>query len=275
MKRIYLYFLGALAAALVASCSSTRNVKGTSAGNLSEKEYMEELIVRSPVREAVTAKMSLSVRIGSKSPAKLSGTLRLKRDEVIQLSVTYLLGIEVGRIEITPKGMWVIDRLNQRYVEVSFDELKTLANADLDFYSLQALFMNRIFLPGKGTLTARDLSSFTLTPENETALIEVKNPKQFTYQFRTGSNDRLLKETYIGVSGTAYGLDWQYDNFRSLGGGQFPASMQVSFKGGKNPVRAAFELSRLSTSSDWESRTELSEKYEQVKLQEVLKLLLK
>ncbi len=276
MRRIYYYLLSALLVVLVAACSTTRNVKtGTSFGSLSEKEYMEELITRFPAWDAVTAKISLSVHTGSKSLSKLGGTLRLKRDEVIQLSLTYLLGIEVGRAEITPSGMRVIDRINKRYVEVSFDELKKMVNADLDFYTLQALFMNRIFLPGKKVLTARDVSSFTALSRDETTWIEVKNPHRFTYRFCTGSSDGLLKETHIGLSGTDYGVDWLYDNFHSLGNGQFPGSMQVVFKGGKRPARATFELSRLSTNSDWETHTDLSEKYEPIGLQELLNVLLK
>lgn len=67
-----------------------------------------------------------------------------------------------------------MDRMNKRYVQVPFDELKNLAKADLDFHTLQALFMNEIFLPGKKVLTVRDISSFAVRPENENALIEVK-----------------------------------------------------------------------------------------------------
>lgn len=90
----------------------------------------------------------------------------MKRDEVIQLSLTApFIGIEVARAEISPDGILVMDRLNKRYVQVSFAELKGLAKADLDFHSLQALFLNEIFLPGKTTLSARDISAFTVHPE--------------------------------------------------------------------------------------------------------------
>lgn len=43
-----------------------------------------------------------------------------------------------------------MDRMNKRYVQVPFDELKNLAKADLDFHTLQALFMNEIFFREKG-----------------------------------------------------------------------------------------------------------------------------
>ena len=49
------------------------------------------------------------------------------------------------------------------------------------------------FSSGKKVLTVRDISSFAVRPENENALIEVKNGKHFatvSYQY----NDGLLKE---------------------------------------------------------------------------------
>lgn len=168
-----------------------------------------------------------------------------------------------------------MDRMNKRYVQVPFDELKNLAKADLDFHTLQALFMNEIFLPGKKVLTVCDISSFAVRPENENALIEVKNGKHFAYRFRTNTNDGLLKESHIGLSGTRYGINWRYDKFRPLEQKQFPASMTVSFEGAKQPVTAVFELSRLSTNKDWESHTEVPQKYEKIELQDLLKQLIK
>ena len=142
MKRVCFYLFSALLIVFISSCSSTRNMKkGVSIGNLSEAEYMEELINRSPAWDAVTAKMSLAVDLNGKGPTKVSGTLRMKRDEVIQLSIAPFLGIEVARAEISPDGVLVMDRMNKRYVQVPFDELKNLAKADLDFHTLQALFV--------------------------------------------------------------------------------------------------------------------------------------
>ncbi len=276
MKHIHIYLTALMLAVLAASCSSTKNLgKGSLIGNMTEKEYVNEVITHASGWDALTAKMSLTVNTGSKSPTRLGGSLRMKRGEVIQLSVTYLLGIEVGRAEITPDGLRVIDRVNKRYVDVPFSELKALTNADLDFHTLQALFLNEIFLPGKEALTARDASAFRVLPEEQSAWLEVKRAKTFNYRFLTDTSDAQLKETRIGLTGTPYGLSWQYAKFRPLEQRSFPCYMNVTFEGGKKPVSATFELSRLSTDSDWDTQTSLSKKYERIELQELLKVLLK
>ena len=57
MKRVCFYLFSALLIIFISSCSSTRSMKkGVSIGNLSESEYMEELISRSPGWDAITAK---------------------------------------------------------------------------------------------------------------------------------------------------------------------------------------------------------------------------
>ena len=275
-RRIFQLLGMVLMVAILASCSATKTIKKShSIEGMSETEFVESVIENASGWKALTAKMSLSVDLEGKGATKVSGTLRIKKGEVIQMSIAPLLGIEVARAEISPDGILVIDRMNKRYVEVSFAEVKALAKADLDFHTLQALFLNELFLPGKGDLTARDASSFKVEPEAEGVWLNVKRAKRFGYHFLTEAPEALLKESYIGLNGTPYGLRWKYDDFRALERKQFPVDMKLVFEGGKKPVKAALALSRLSTNGDWEARTEVSKKYEKVELEEILKILLK
>ena len=275
-RRIFQLLGVALMVAILASCSTTKSIKKShSIEGMTETEFVENVIENAGGWNALTAKMSLSLDWEGKGETKVSGTLRIKKGEVVQLSIAPLLGIEVARAEISPNGILVIDRMNKRYVEVSFAEVKALAKADLDFHTLQALFLNELFLPGKGDLTARDASSFKVEPEAEGVWLNVKRAKRFGYHFLTEAPEALLKESYIGLNGTPYGLRWKYDDFRALERKQFPVDMELAFEGGRKPVKAALALSRLSTNGDWEARTEVSKKYEKVDLEEILKILLK
>ena len=261
---------------LMASCSSTKSLKTAhSIEGMTESEFVENVIVNAGGWDALTAKMTLAVDLEGKGATKVNGSLRIKKGEVVQLSIAPFLGIEVASAEISPEGILVIDRMNKRYVEVSFAEVKALAHADLDFHTLQALFLNELFLPGKDDLTPRDVSAFRVEPEAQGVVLDVKKAKRFSYQFLTQAPEALLKESRIGLEGTPYLLSWKYDNFRSLEQKRFPSEMQLAFEGGKKPVKAAFSLSRLSTDSDWETRTEVSSRYEKVELWDILKQLIK
>jgi hypothetical protein len=265
-----------LLALFVVSCSTTKNAKKADfIEGLSEKEYWENVLSNcgGVEREALTAKMSLALDVSGKT-TRVNGTMRIKKGEVIQLSIAPLLGIEVARAEISPYGVLVIDRMNKRYVRVSFTELQELANAQLDFHTLQALFLNEIFLPGKKDLTSRDLSAFDIELVGRDVRLDARKTKRFAYTFLMQGTEALLKESLVGLKDANYALSWKYENFRSLGQKQFPNTMILSFMGLKKPMNATFSLSRLTANSNWESYTKVSDKYEQVKLEDLIKRLL-
>ena len=265
-----------LLALIVVSCSTTKVLKKADfIEGLTEVEYWENAISNHDEIgwEGLTAKMSLALDVSGKT-TKVNGTMRIKKGEVVQLSIAPLLGIEVARAEISPDGVLVIDRVNRRYVRVSFNELQELTNAQLDFYSLQALFLNEIFLPGKKELTSRDISAFEMELIGKDVRLELRKAKNFSCSFLTQGSDALLKESFVGLKEMSYGLQWKYDNFRSFEKGLVPNTMQLSFLGVKKPMNATFSLSRLSVNSNWETYTKVSDKYEQVKLEDLIKQLL-
>jgi hypothetical protein len=261
------------------SSAATEAATGVTAGqaalNTLRGTLVTDNVERSAAYEAVTAKVNLTLKLSGKSPVKLGGTLRIRRDQVIQLSVTYLLGIEVGRLEISPDGFMVIDRVNKRYVDVPFSELTSMTHADLNYHTLQALFLNELFLPGQSTLAASDASAFTITVDGDEATLKVKNGKQFDYQFLTAVADRQLKQSRIALNGSDYALNWDYSDFRTLQSYAFPGLMQVDFEGSSKPVSLTLELNKLGTDTNWETRTQVSQKYERVEWQDLLAQILK
>lgn len=92
--------------------------------------------------ESVTAKMSLTLRAGSKK-ITVGGNYRLKRNEVVQMNLTYqvlFVNVNIGTLEITPDYILVLDRYHKRYCKVSYDEVPALGQAGIDFYYLQSIF---------------------------------------------------------------------------------------------------------------------------------------
>ncbi|MGL4519905.1 MAG: DUF4292 domain-containing protein [Phocaeicola sp.] len=276
IKRTIPYILTLCVVLLVAACSTTKLAKKERLiGDLSEEAYLSEVIERGSELQQLTAKMALTVNLTGKA-TRVSGTLRMRKNESIQLSVAPLLGIEVGRIEITPQKVVALDRINKRYVELSFGELTALLHTELDFYTLQALFFNELFLPGKREVTPRDASRFELSLKREgEALLEVKQSRHFTYQFYTTIQKGTLVESNIAMVNKPYLLKWKYDQFVPVSEATYPSYMRVAFEGAKKPIVAELELSRLSTEGSWQAVSEIPKRYEKVEIQTLLKALLK
>ena len=251
MKHILKLTFVVVVTLLLASCGSNRWMeRSPRVGGLSGKAYTEKVIELSPNWECVTGKVALALDMGAKGTTKVNATLRMKRGEVIQFSVAPLLGIEVVRMEISPQGILVLDRLNKRYVQASFEQVNNWARTD-------------------------DASLFRISVEGDNALLEAKSSKVLTYSFCTSADSGLLQESRIGVKGTGYTLNWKYDDFQRLDARPFPQHMGLTIGGVKPEVALDMKLSRLSVDNGWESHTNIPSRYKKIEVEELVKMLLK
>lgn len=267
MKRIiYLIFCSLL----VVSCSTSRKtLRNTMIGELSGTDYMEKVIEWTPSRENVTARAKIELNAGA-SPMSVNANLKIRRGEIIRISVAPFLGIEVARIDITPKHILAVDRMNKRYVEVGFSEISGMLNTELDFNIIQSLMLNEIFLPGKDKLSLSDADRFMLSPSGNKACLQVKGTRRIDYSFFTSAADGRLEETVASLKGAPYSLHCRYDDFIMLGSDVFPQSIDMYADGTGKKYSLNMKLSRIGTDSDWDAETELSSKYKKMSLQELL-----
>ena len=263
-------------AGLLAACGSTRKTAEVPMiGGLTGTDYLEQVIRLAPTWQCVSGKVALKLDMGQKGTTQVNATLRMKRDEAIQLSVAPLLGIEVARLEISPDGILLLDRINKRYVRVGFQEISNWAKADLDYNILQCLFLNELFLPGKSRLQPEDADAFHIEVSEEYAAVQVAASRTLDYSFRTAVTHPQLLRSDIAVRKTPYGLQWSYADFAELDGRQFPRHMLLSVTGSSDPVSLDMRFSRLNVQANWEARTEIPSRYDRVTLEDILKLLSK
>lgn len=273
MKRI-IYFIVCLL--LVASCSTSRKtLRNTMIGELSGIEYMEKVLEWTPSRENITARAKIELNTGNSSSMNVNAALRIRRGEIIRISVAPFLGIEVARIDITPQHILAVDRVNKRYVELGFGEISSLLNTDLDFDIIQSLILNEIFIPGREKLSLTDAEKFTLIPSGNQACLQAKGTRRVGYSFYTSATDGRLEETVISLKGTPYALHCRYDDFMMLDKDVFPQNIDMYSDVNNRKYSLSMRLSRVDTDSSWDTNTELSSKYKRISMQELLKMFIK
>ena len=64
----------------------------------------------------------------------------MRRDDVIQLNATYILGIQVGTIEMTPDSVLIISRATKQYAVFDYQELSALLGRPVAFKDMQDIF---------------------------------------------------------------------------------------------------------------------------------------
>lgn len=259
----------------VVSCRTTKQVENKSdAGSLPAEALTMKVLENAQTAPAVTAKMRFEIVAGEKN-FTLNGSLKMKRDDVIQLSLSFL-GMEVGRMEFTRDQVLIVDRFNKQYVRVPYEKVPFLAAANLDFGVLQALFWNELFLPGEPS-PSRSLGRFVLSRDDAATVLSVTDAPKLNYRFSVRSADAVIEQTTVSdkFAQSSPSLTWKYGRFARLDGRNFPQQMEVGVAGVRKPYRLTIDLSSLSNSTDWNTRTEVSSRYKEQSVEAILQKLMK
>ena len=248
---------------LIVSCGTKKHVAtsdGTTAGGTETTasplpNIVQKVNANRQDETFVTAKMNLGLSSADKG-VSVGGTLRMKRDDVIQLSFTTFGILEVARIEITPDYFMGIDKVGKQYVRAAYGDVSFFKTAGVDFYTLQALFWDELFLLGVSNKAPTD-KQFKKSMDGERAKLTNADSRQAVLSFSVNIASGLIRQTIVSphAEGSSPYLNWEYTDFGSLAGKYFPTRHLLSIGGGSKPISATLVLSNLKNDSDWETRT--------------------
>ncbi|MCR5819647.1 MAG: DUF4292 domain-containing protein [Bacteroidaceae bacterium] len=134
MSNKKLFFLLIISIALT-GCRSSRNAAGDGSTSTvsadgtsgatpiagSDSAMRTQPVVPAPL-QYVTGKLDFTARKNGKNSASVGGSIKMGRNEIIQLSLVYFI-VEIGRLEITPEYILVIDKYNSRYIRKAWADL--------------------------------------------------------------------------------------------------------------------------------------------------------
>lgn len=87
----------------------------------------------------------------------VNGTMKLKKNEIVQVSFLMpILRTEVARIEITPDIIFLVDRMNHRYVRTTKEELKNRLPRRWTYNRLEDLIYQASTPDGKKTISGEE-----------------------------------------------------------------------------------------------------------------------
>ena len=274
--KVYHYFLVIASVLLLASCGSKKSVVSAGGNPILEKQpslvdVVQAVNAKRVSEPCISAKMSLSLST-SKNSARVGGSLRMKRNDVIQISLVALGLMEVGRLELTPDYMMMVDRMNHQYVKCDYDEVNFFREAGIDFYTFQSLFWDELFvLNGDGK--APESSSYNLKKDADGVRLVNSQDRNVALTFVLNAANQLVGETRFS---RAYSEDavvkWQYADWTKLGEQDFPGTMKLLFDISDENIEATFRISSVKPDSSWETRTEINKnRYTEVSLDTAFK----
>ncbi len=209
----------------------------------------------------------------------VSGKIQMRKDQMIRIMITPFGLMEVGRIEFTPTYVLVVDRMNKEYVKAKYSDLDFLKVNGMDFYTLQSLFWNKLFMPAKKTMAESDLANFTVGKGDDKECTVVLKHGSLTFNWATSVPHAQITGTdIIYRQGTPQesGVTFRYEDFVPLGMKTFPSRQVLSFNSGKDTAKRLsldIRMTRVTEDSKWEVETRLSDRYREVPAREVLEKL--
>ncbi len=272
------YILPILGLTLLAGFSSCKKQKEISPSKeisrINEQARFDAQLDNTLPFNTFQAKVNMTLDAGKK-PVSVNGTIRIIRDERLQISVQPLLGIEVFRVELTNDSVRMLDRINKRYVAESIVAYREKLPVTVNFSTLQALFMNSMFMPGKENLVSSDFTGFSWRTESDGLLVaRLKDQDLFNLNFFIDTDDRL-SQTRVSDPRNTQSVTWSYSQFSPTGGVSFPKDSKLEYASSKNMIRAEFVYSKIEINKSLNMQFSVPSSYSRIGLEDLIMGLIK
>ncbi|MDR0428912.1 MAG: DUF4292 domain-containing protein [Tannerellaceae bacterium] len=254
-------------------CKTSKKVGTVETGRAkAHNEFFDSMHKQAFQYDQFTARSNIDIHVLGES---LSSRVDMKivRDSALQLSVQPFLGIEVVRAEFNTTGIIIIDRMNKRYVSESYETLKGQLPIAFNYYNLQALLTNHLFIPGEQQISTKQYNRFKLTQEGSAAEIQVKDAMGLLYLFMADGEEKLLS-TFVTNKPGPYALKWTYTDFRLTDSQPFPMLMDIQLMEEGNlmgTMKIAF--SKIQTNIPVKIDTSIPDKYKRITFAQIVKSL--
>jgi hypothetical protein len=150
-----------------------------------------------------------------------------------------------------------------------------LRNSGLNFNTIQALFWNELFRPNQVKSEKQSLDSlaaYNIIESGDDMILSFEEGKM-DYSWLASKETALLKMANILYKDRFNGntqLNWDYDQFERLNKTLYPRKHGITLTTPEKEVKLGMTMSYIGAESEWETRTEISNKYREVTVDEIL-----
>jgi len=266
--KIYSIFKVLLLAVLfsgIYSCRSSKDIARKPSEN--EVKRLEHYVFNNGNFSSLNSKVEFKFIPKDGVSAGMKGTLKMRRDSCLILSVQPFAGIEAVKCLIRKDSLFIVSRLHQTY---AVEDLSQLKNAQyLNLQLIQALLSNRIFVPGKNNPSLNDLNKFEWHkqkegdyfrwPDENYILDFCLNDEGQYNELRASSPERQEKIKVL------------YTLFQEKDNGTFPYQMMFSTEGTDKTIKAQITYLKPNFDTATDFRFEIPSKYKRVTTKELIK----
>lgn len=257
MKNIIKLFPVAALILLTSSCSKKeKDIVTVDRNHIINNEIVESINNNHNTANQVTSRLNMKLEAGAKK-LNVGGALKMKRDDVIQISLQVFGLVEAGRLEMTQDYILILNRLGKQYVKANYADIPFFRDNGINFYTFQALLWNELFTPNS-TGNTPTLMDYSQQQDGEDIILTHTTPNLVT-RFLTNTATQLLRQT--DISGSNGSMKWTYNSWARLEEKDFPDKMKMYIDLKNTNIKAELSLSRMHSDEKWkDTRTPIDKK---------------
>lgn len=233
----------------------------------------EDVLSRQPDFRTLSSKMDITLSMGRRSLSS-KATLKMRKDYALQISLQPLFGVEVMRLYLNPDTIIVLDRMNRRYVKEALKDVKKEYPVGFDFFTLQSLFTNSVFVTDAMRPLPEDYTRFKMTSAPNSYLLQATDAtSRIDYEFTINGNDRV-SQTRLMQSDKQRTLQWEYGNFVVINEKlAFPLDMNVVAGSASQKAQVNMSLTNPVFNEGVDFSNAIPVSYQRMGLQDVIRII--
>ena len=217
------------------ACGSNKDFVTSSLENRSLKSIVKKVNQNHLDYNWFTAKLNGKIKKnGADTP--VTANLRIRKDSVIWLSVSALLGVEVARIQITPDSLKLMSRINKTYWTGGFEDIESVYGIPANYEQLEGVLVGQI------SLENQKMRSIIL--ENKYLLFN--KSKKENPQSKAWINSRFLIDKYLLEDELEQSLTIRYLDYEKHAQRWVPLKLNLFLANIDQQIEANFTYSKVN-----------------------------
>jgi len=273
-KFCYLLFLAGMIV-VFSGCKTTRSSTSVALSKMGKEERIESIQYQAIPFNTLSSSLRFSIKPGKdKNTTTVNALLRIIKDKVIQLSLRIpFLGSEAARITFTPEQVIIIDRLNKRYLSESISDFQQTTSFEFDFYSLQALFTNQLFIAGKSSVSSNDYPTFNWSENEYLVKLNSMDSQGIHYDFTSDFSNRII-QTEMYKDKDKANLNWLYKDFGATSNNRlFPMKMTMELTLPDDLITLNLNFNNVDIDTDFDLDTSIPDRYQRIEMKQLIELI--
>lgn len=262
----FVYMAPLVVILLVLNACGTHRLLSPVVPDRAAEQVLSAMHATQPAFEHFSARYSGNVTIFGEQ-TNIGGTIRIRRDSAILISVAPVLGIEVARILVTPNHVKVLNRLESTYFEGNMSVINNMLNANVDFSMLQSILLGNDF-------SHFSTDHFKVSPARDMLLLQNPERKRLapiygastTYEHNMWIDNQSYRilQSQLRDNNNDHSMNVQYPSHTTVQGKYFPAELMASFYSSSSNASLSIRYSRIAIDQPQQITFSVPERYREM-----------